>query len=1714
MSSIAHHDAKAHSHHNWVSKRLQSLHPINNSFGFILLIISLLQLIAFVLRRIDFHPIFDVKPLVDVISLALYDTHPSTFRTVFMLSGCAFLIILSVLLFRCSPESHQWVSSTLSFVLLLISTIFLIPGISMFASFIPCGRTISVADPTFIEGLVQCTGPATVLLRIVSTIGLVLMILISFLAVVCVNGFDDITSNHFAGRSHNSCHLLFWISQVALLLVFFSLHTRIWLFRVFYFGCAVVTFISFTKRLPYYNRYANLFFNVVQGMWVGTSLAFLVRPLLGTILPHNVLTDSIIYYSLMLLGVLGGYYLTHRRYIKLEEILLSLHAHYDEQGLLEEKENVVADDNLLRGQELKLHFPKPNVFSVDVLSRCLDPKPHKSEFKSTIKLLYDSALHLFPESIEMMCMKANIEIHLFNDLVAASAILSSIKTLDKDIHFHQNCWVGKLTQTLEVRRRKNSIGQTMDTSSFLSIQRQQKQLSVYHDQCLEELHLFWKQLLVEEPDLNKLLAILKKVQKKKEMFYNQVNKLLKTNIDQQPILKSYAKFIREIECDEELAMEWEQQAQLMASSENGSSHEGSSFSGSLNVSRSAKLKRRSKSLNIDQVERAGAGSKKKQSAIKVLHRSVLLALVILLALSARSFSTSSNILSLVSHRLNQLYEVDGITHLASYLDLTANMMFLHQGLEANVTQYANQLDRESRHLDFHVRRLSLPHPVTNDGYDLCERSIDFDVQPPSPQVQALLQDPRYAVVYDRDFIPPKAGVGTFSPFELGLRHTLESSLLAHAVFNGQNVTLGGLSRVQSSLEAISNAMISLASYFLDSSTEFFRSAQFEQILSILTALMIIIFIALGLFRRSFAKITRQRSGILNLFLYVPKAEVERILNDEKFISKQKSKATHNEEDSISDDVESLSESSDNSVLRSIELDMSDHSRPVVEQKESMDIEHSPSQCRSVFVIVGLVVLLSLVIFMYSFFHTTKDVEFINSRVVILQSVRNAVSEILNLDKESSSSALMYTAFGDEFFLNQYMDVVQSGRRQDLLHYLLSLDLTPSVLQQISESCSLYNELRYVEDIALTIATFAHQADSAFLNRFEQFNYNFIAETNYLQKRLKYPQVTLYSTKNEDMEKSKVAQLELVYETLTNDRWTDLAVGLHDEIENVAAGLANAGRMEVLATINSIKQRILPSWGLLGVSMVLVLLLLVISLAQRPTSRRYKRCVPLLFIMAIILLGTLHFILLSSSYRNSQVNSVFDAAERSFDLLKMVVDAEFQFQEAWRRFQVSIFESDCNVWTSGQEHYNSLLLTIAAITNIDSQGFVAPRIIDDAKQLQAQLSSFEFYVNITGQISLNWCNQSNLHQFYYDFSEGQAPLLYNNFTLTNSFADSSLSEELRQSLGMAVISSRKIHKITESISSSLTRMRDIILEGTIQVSDDDVKQIYSLARFVRLLIILCLASMLLGVTLFVIGGNTRTKSWDEHVNQKMDFSEVQRFTLHYALSLAAIFVIIAGFYIVSLVGFTQLGNYPLLLHQTALRVDLITDIAGQITYGMNNFIAQKAFFRRAKEVSIELIDLHQRILNSGVLNDPQQSLIHFSNEHNNNGNIALHALLNHFVYLTRRFCEGENEVTISPYSEDLHKILSLGEQARELALDSADAAHTYSIGQIFRIRVTLTVLIIVFVTALLFTYLLVYRNMLKLLAAEEATMVEFLDMMSDDILQSVDLIRDYISEHEL
>ncbi|KAL0239968.1 hypothetical protein GEMRC1_010076 [Eukaryota sp. GEM-RC1] len=252
----------------------------------------------------------------------------------------------------------------------------------------------------------------------------------------------------------------------------------------------------------------------------------------------------------------------------------------------------------------------------------------------------------------------------------------------------------------------------------------------------------------------------------------------------------------------------------------------------------------------------------------------------MLVLSAGAFFISSSFLNHMDKVYADLYE-------GTHVDISSQLLgsYVLESLSPSINNESRHdltqlISKETSHLSFHLRRLVLLQEHES-AVDVCPNSPQF--YPPADALLALLTSPLFAAFNVHNYTPLQESADVLSFWSLGLRHAQLSSIISRVIAaDDVNLPQSSINTFISSIFTVFSSLEVFYQYVVELSSSVVVQSILYQVAAATTILIIIVVMGVGLFGRALTKISEERQAILNLFLYIPRSEILKILNDQKF----------------------------------------------------------------------------------------------------------------------------------------------------------------------------------------------------------------------------------------------------------------------------------------------------------------------------------------------------------------------------------------------------------------------------------------------------------------------------------------------------------------------------------------------------------------------------------------------------------------------------------------------------------------------------------------------------------------------------------------------------------------------------------------------------------------------------------------------------------------
>ncbi|KAL0243343.1 hypothetical protein GEMRC1_005904 [Eukaryota sp. GEM-RC1] len=729
------------------------------------------------------------------------------------------LFIFSLTIFLAFGRDHIDYSLKLVFVkgsVHLVCTLFCVPLISILLSFMFCSPQ---NDDVFLHfrslfDESNCWGIQSILIRS----SLLLLLILLFCCVLsyhlcCYDG-NPCSKRPFA-RAHSHVQFCLFLSKSVLLLIFYFLPFRPWLFRTVYLFCSLFIPFLVATRLPFYKSNSNLKYVIFLSLWTAASFCYLINLIYvsnhvtqskqGTVVLTTwtflVVLFSVIFY-LICKNSINRYYTRPSSKTPTSVPSSNPPQHSFSIGVLPDMDesDTEGSNKPLSSYEttpttdpsIKLPSIK-RVWQVELCTRFLQPKPHRAplEDKDLAFLIFDQTGDRFNEHVDASMFKINFEVFVRENHLAVISINSLINGLDCDLnfrhrfllHYYQLC-------ADDLRRRTNTGAEATDAKSSIAFQKNLREAKELHKDCLDCLIQFWRILTSENSRIDKLPLITDKLRNSKASADNIFKLLLNSFPDNREVLGVYAKYIREVNMDDESAKLIEEAVEIQSSigSEGTSSHAPSqalSADYSTAMSRASKGGRRKRKKKNRLSLSVGGGDQSHQH-VERLSRIMFISFTLVAVVTIISFVFFSNTLNDVSNRAQQLIEGSHISIMSNKI-VTEVQLYSHYFEDGE--HYKQQILEDSEHIGYHARRVFMgSDALTHPSSYICPRVNEAPLDQVRDEIILdFVRKPSLVSLSFRNTNPPVNHAKVLNYWETVLSYSIATVDFVTS-FDGQNLS--------------------------------------------------------------------------------------------------------------------------------------------------------------------------------------------------------------------------------------------------------------------------------------------------------------------------------------------------------------------------------------------------------------------------------------------------------------------------------------------------------------------------------------------------------------------------------------------------------------------------------------------------------------------------------------------------------------------------------------------------------------------------------------------------------------------------------------------------------------------------------------------------------------------------------------------------------------
>ncbi|KAL0245196.1 hypothetical protein GEMRC1_009276 [Eukaryota sp. GEM-RC1] len=1014
--------------------------------------------------------------------------------------------------------------------------------------------------------LEDCWSIGGILIKIVSAVVIVALFLITLVFYTCAADVSPL-SKRLWSRSTSLSHFWLFISKNVIVFSFFLFPFRVWLFRSLYILASIVVPVLFIRTIPFYKKQSNQYFCLSISQWPASSITLLANILISAkfslsdrqsgliVLVVWGLTSAILglvfYWSVT--NVYDKYSKKTAAYVNSSSKVQRVKPQVNQSVSVEvdsDTDDVSSsiDDVSLTADEVSgavENVPVKYWFEIELLTRFLQPKPHKSKAQQVdvANHVIEHGIVTFPDSVDSYLFKCNFETFIKENHLSYISLNSLINNLDVDLTFRQRYLLFFYQKSSEALRRKSNTGEDyLDAKSSITFQKNFREVKELHQDCLEALSQFWNVLLSERVELSRLPLITDKLRVQKLKADTLFASLLGAFPDHKDLLLAYAIFCKDIKMDDELAGSIMESLELQSST--GSSDAQSQRSSVL--SKSSFTKKRRRSRRRKGVDLSSSSNHDHHDLVSVLSRMIFGSFGLLFIVSLISFWFFSDTLHDVGNRAQQLLESSHVLAMSNKAIVEARMysIFYNSTLEPH---YRKEIVETAEHINYHARRIFMSaDALTTTSSFICPRVNEAPLDRINDElINNFIRNPTITAFFYRNTSPPINEPSIINYWELVSSFASTAFNFISSFDSEVDVDQDRFFRFLTDNRRTLNIGGSvLWETILNSSQRFFDYTLLIILISLISSVVCLFFIALFGFYRVISKISWERQAVLNLFLWVPSVTCRSIVS-ELTVKIKNFGRTHQRDP----DFEDISESNDVDESRldqsnSVEEEPRTDDSVTVSIKSDGDVHDDlPVKYRFKFVPLTVVIVLILISLslLFSFNSVSNSHEEYLTALTSGQYLENSAVELIVLDYILTSRIFGLVNSGDLFFYQSYWSFLNAGARETLIESLFyDYDVSNQIKTLIGDTSVFRDGLLYFDNIAQVLAAQVYQFNSNELHELGGFTYDLNSETTLSHDKIVYNDVdNWYSDLETDQMIADEEKLKVIRSTISSDRYNDV-----------------------------------------------------------------------------------------------------------------------------------------------------------------------------------------------------------------------------------------------------------------------------------------------------------------------------------------------------------------------------------------------------------------------------------------------------------------------------------------------------------------------------------------------------------------------------------------------
>ncbi|KAL0220500.1 hypothetical protein RCL1_000354 [Eukaryota sp. TZLM3-RCL] len=1763
----------------------------SNFFTLLFILVEFIQFFALVFNN-NFRFInsaLDVRPFLHFLSFPGYDPRywsPLTHvHLSFLLPVTAFVLLLLLLTNFVLTHLDKSSDIMIGFTRLLIdlsSTLFFFPLVITGLTWLNCSdSSVFVAVP-----VASCWTSKTVLIKIIHLSSLVVIVLFSLFRVSVINDLA------FNSRRTLACFDRRFLVSIVVIKLWLSVSLTLLdhlplVFKLSYPCCCFLLVFLLFKWLPFYRLSVNkLFAFLCASLASGSFIWFIFSFNYSSV--NSWFVTLTLYFSSFSFGVLS-FMLMNRYYLydafKLVSLCKSETVYpnpfnkfkvFIYKLISKITRRQISSDFSVELQSLKESQPTQQVFltvlpnsntivaydsssdsavsdtftsdpvlnvsdnlfdsvvtspnSIERLLRCaIISKENGTKFNSILSPLFEYSLKKFASNINVFLLKSLYELFITQDAVASVVALKQISTLDLDLSLAQKYAVFTCNNTAEALKREQSIGQSLDSTSFLTLKARLKEVNELHRDCIDHLATFWSGLLSNDspPDLSFLPLTTERIYETKRAAERAFTKLIHDFPRSNEAVAQYAKFLREVSLDEDIALALEASCSTDTNDRSSVGDRSELLSSNNSGNKVGKLKHRGK---ITQLLMNNGSSSSSESSINSLRKSSYFSLSILFGVLLFATLLLNNDANSFRNQFNSLFEIQHLGSSSQEIAYSSLLLYSPFTSLPFISELKQNIYSEANHFLYHFRNVLVGYKLS--GFTNSSKVCNGDQFPVGVvDSQEILTDPLF---------PRNTGVSSY--FNLPLIQVSNFFRLSHdfclrAIFVLDNSLSSSYLSLNNNLEFIqtNRETISAAASRLISAVEFdFRNVVdwsiVVSLLSVIISLFIIIIIGVFLFGRALTAIDLMKTSTFNSFLDIPQQVIKHLLRDEKFSHtpvgrKLIKEQFENETDEVV--ITTLKQKiNENDNVLNEELIKKKSSK----QEQNIDSINFCGKCYISLFIFFFVILLS---FLFLGYVSGTNVLYVHNSA---EKTRNLIASKTFLDQtiiESSRSLLEFISSGNLKFYHKYLSHVVTEEMVDFQSNMIELAQSyPFIVSYYSSFSESLESFSFLNSVCLFLSKNSYEYSDYDMPAVATFHYNISQDPQWESIKAEYSLDFWFNDSESDLLLSTDELSNLAVKISTSSYYMDIQQQILGALEKILS--------EILEDFSTKSNFILQGHNFVYPFVFLtliscVVLLLVFSLFASFTVR--FNSVKIFTILLIITTFFCFSFLLFESYSDSVItpnyiielnSSVFFL--NSFSQLSKSIYSSLYFS--------NLFVNSGNYWA-----YRDLVLNINSISNLISEiedydfSEEDSHVLSSLPYYNETIEYFkyldEFFVNYDvpnfKELTLN--SASFISEFDYNYSRSISDIavvlsslarnipsilidqsLDWNFSLEENYtflksnffyfdwdnhysdrsSDLSLTKQDQSKLASSLLVNDIYKHYVQNVEENLQSSRQSIITSFTEILSNSYGNILSLNLRFGLLLYFSLFVVFSAIVFLFTALKSYKSRIQGNIRQHLTFPLTKSLRFKYIVALIILSILIISFFTIALYSIFSLQPYFSALSYTGERLvrfkevqvvtvealitptpQLLKKLQHQLNY-LSSFQQQLLFGTENYEGIVRLVNINK-----------ETTALEFN----------FQMLLNDFITLvTSSLLYPTSPVISTNLVENVHSFgTRLNNAVDELLLRYRNEA----INRVNNSHLLLGSLFLVLILLMISEFIIVFRNMIKKLNQVEET-VFLLMSMSEDV----------------